>query len=120
MRKLQEALDEANSWIASRFGDDVQLWQECTAGIRYTVQLGRPILAPYDMIPLLFARLGQPGVRARCQDQWASVAVDKHDRVSIAWMGEGSALAADIAAVHDDGSNMSDLLKSQVPRCVLN
>ena len=50
--------------------------------LRAVVQRGRKKIENLDRVPVLLCRLGHPGVRERCVEQWASAPAHKHDPIT--------------------------------------
>lgn len=69
-----------------------------------------------DKVPYLLARLHEPGVRARCLDQFGLVDPDGHHRLT-RWFLDADhpdGLRQDVDRMHEDGSGMSDRLAAAV------
>jgi len=64
--KLQAGLSIANSWKPHTFGGDAKFVAELQGCVRYVVSTARIKLDFLDRVPVLCARLRQPGVRDRC------------------------------------------------------
>ena len=110
---LQDGLSEAEAWLPGRFGG-VPL-HGLIGAVRAAYIFGRESVAYYDQIPLLAARLDEPGVRDRCLEQFASAPRAAHDRVSVyLFADEPGSLRAEVLAVGDDGSIPSDSLRDEV------
>lgn len=111
---LDELLAEVSSWSAGRYANDVVLWQECVTAVKFTVSLARASLAEYDTIPLLFARLREPGIRDRVLAQWHEAPPHQHHRCSRRVLDPSGQLGRDIRAMSADGSGMSPALDREV------
>ena len=68
----------------------------------------------YDRIPLLMARLDQPGIRDRCVVQFRSVEARMHDRVSIRILDPATHFGKHVENMNGDGTNMHADLKLEV------
>lgn len=114
MTLVKEMVAEACSWTADRFEDSVELWQSCVSAVLFMAQLSRNAFEEFDLVPYLFCRLDQPGVKERCVEQWLSVPKAKHDRVTLRIMEEGSTLRRHFDELNPDGSNMHPTLCEEV------
>ena len=114
MDLLTEMRDEANGWTHSHFNDNAPFWQECVACVLHAFSLGIDTFQVYDMIPWLFARLDEPGVRDRVKIQFRSVPSSKHDRVSLKMLDDGNEMAVHIDNMNPDGTGMHPDLAIEV------
>ena len=111
---LREGSEAANSWTVSSFGGITSFaWaqmQGCVRGI-YRIAFAR--IEPFDKIPYLYGRLDEPGIKKRCEDQFAEAEPSKHHRVSNDFQNPGGPLYADFNAVNDDGTGISPKLEAE-------
>eukprot|EP00959_Pyramimonas_sp_CCMP1952_P333271 6978381-Pyramimonas_sp.AAC.1 len=68
-------------------------------------------IKPYDNIPYLVSRLGEPGIKARALAQFYRVPTDQHDDATLHIMT--GPLRADFDNLADDGTNMTPALASE-------
>ena len=108
--ELRRVLQESSQWTTEtwQLGDRGLL--ECQGCVRGAVALARMKFQWADRLPYLLARLHEPGIARRCQEQWLSVPPAQHHRVSRYFM-EG-ALRQEIDAVLPDGSGISARLRA--------
>ena len=111
---LRRGLDEANTWTAATWGCGLQECLEMQAAVRASFRIAEQKIAFLDRIPYLLARLGEPGVRARCLEQWGRCAADEHHRVSKEFLDPTGELRRGIDEMTDDGGGMSPKLKAEV------
>jgi len=80
--------------------------------VRYVFNVGIVKLDFFDRIPILFGRLKEPEVRARCIEQWE--ASSKKDEASAEFMDEQGPLRDDVDDMNDDGTNVSVKLDAAI------
>lgn len=111
---LRRGLDEANAWTADTWNCGTEAWLDMQAAVRAAHRLATQKISFMTKVPYLLARLGHPGVKEQCLQQWASCPPHRHHRVSREFLEEGSQLRKDIEALTPEGGNMSARLKAQV------
>eukprot|EP00959_Pyramimonas_sp_CCMP1952_P071851 1500827-Pyramimonas_sp.AAC.1 len=111
MERLREGLAEVNAWTPAQHGG-IQLWQLVQGAARGAFANGQARVKPYDNIPYLFSRLGEPGIKARVLDQFNRAPAHAHDDATMHVMS--GQLRADFDAMADDGTNMTNALASEV------
>jgi hypothetical protein len=111
---LKRGLDQANAWTPARWNDNVEMWRCVQASTRDAYVLAMEKIGHLDAIPYLLARIGQPGIAARCVAQFEARDVAAHHRVSVEFLGVGSPLRYDVEQVLHDGSGMSAALLREV------
>jgi len=114
LKRIEAFRQEANAWTVHAFSGDQEFWREANGCVMFTCELAVPAIDEYDRVPLLFARLDQPGIKQRCIHQLQSAPLERHERQTIRVMVQD--LKADFDAMNDDGTNMSDALSREV-RC---
>ena len=112
--ELNAMLVEAQSWTVGHYNGDLAMWQECVGACLFTVDLAVKSIAEYDQIPLLFARLDQPGIRDRCVAQFHEVPMALHNRVSLRVLAPGSSFIEAIMKMSPDGTGMEQHLRDEV------
>lgn len=111
--ELQKGLSEANSWGPEDWQfEDNDSWLDCQACVRSVFEMATRKLSFLDRVPYLLSRLGEPGVRRRCEEQWSSCPPEKHHRVTRQFF-EGP-LVGDIKAIQKDGSGVSARLQREI------
>lgn len=112
-QELRRGLAEANSWGPHTWpSGGASLWLDCQACVRSVYEMATRKISFLDRIPYLLARLGEPGVRRRCVEQWESCSAEKHHRVSREFM-EGE-LRGHIDAMSDGGTGISARLQLEI------
>ena len=111
---LEDALRIAESGVPGRWGGDLQFLLELQGCVRAYVAHGKGQLAIYNRIPFLFSRLKEPGVKKKCEDQFAEVAEHLHDDATLIAMGTDGPLKPDFDALGYDGSGMTVALQDEV------
>ena len=96
--KLQCGVDESRTWSVLKFGS-VHLLQQARGVILYIYGQALIHLDYLDTLPLLLARLREPGVKARCFEQFAQGLADDHSDVSKRFLAPGSEFCAHVQAV---------------------
>jgi hypothetical protein len=100
-------LAEANGWRPGVFGGAMALCAEAQACVRFVFALAMEKLAFLNMVPWLFARLDQPGVKALCIQQYNSVPESSHANITIDMMKPSGDLRADIDNIDEQGQGSS-------------
>ena len=113
---LRDALSTANSWTAEDWGGFEALLVSIQGCVRGAFLLGMSKISFLDKIPVLLARLNEPGVRDRCLEQFHAAPVAAHHRVSREFLepGHESGLRPLVDALNHEASNMSARSKSEV------
>ena len=112
--RLNAFKQEALQFQAGRFGGDYVLWQDCVGGALFAESLARASIQEFDLVPMLFSRLEEPGVKQRILDQWAEVPAARHDRLTMRLLGPNSEFRNDILDIDDHGGNISERLLREV------
>jgi len=110
--KLREGFVTANSWTMHTYLGGFTMLQAVQGCVRYVFNVGLVKLDFFDRIPILFGRLKEPEVRARCIEQWE--ASSKKDEASAEFMDEQGPLRDDVDAMNDDGTNVSVKLDAAI------
>jgi len=87
---MSEGLEIANSWTAMDFNSDVSLWQNVVGTVRKSYLLGLEKSHFLNLVPWLFARIEEEGVKLEIETQWSSTAPENHHEVTREIMTEGS------------------------------
>ena len=82
MTVLQDGLEGASSWTVATFNLGIDILRELQGCVRGVVHLGGLKIKFFDRVPVLLARLGEPGIKARCIEQWQSAPAANHHRVT--------------------------------------
>ena len=114
--RIDAMLAEANGWNEERFGGSVEYWQDCLGAVLYTAHMAKNSMELFSVIPYLLSQLGKPGVRDTCLEQFRSAPLERHDRVTLRLLAEGSPLRRHVDAVSPDGSVMHADLRAEVTR----
>ena len=108
---LAEFLQGIANWTAARFNGDMSMAYATHACIRYAFALGTEKIGYLNTLPWLLARLEQPGVRALCVEQWASVDPSKHHPSSVKIMCPTKPIRADVDAIDEHGGGASSAVR---------
>ena len=110
------ALREANAWVAADWGGLPLLVASLQGCVRGMCALSLRKIAYLDRIPYLLARLCEPGIRQRCEAQWAAVPPEGHHRVSHEFLNPAhdSGLQPLVAAINPDGANVDPRLRDEI------
>lgn len=108
---LRRGLDEANLWTDDTFR---LVAGELIASVRGVFQFGMMRLQWLDRIPWLLSRLAEPGVAARCLQQYHEGPGDRHHRVSHEFLQPGCRLRQHIELVQPDGSGITQELADAI------
>lgn len=109
--ELRRGLDEANSWTAATWGLGYEAWLELQGCVRAAFHLGSRKVAYLDKVPYLLARLGEPGVRGRCLEQWSACPPEAHHRVTREFLDPRGALRRWVDGMAADGTMHPNLLR---------
>jgi hypothetical protein len=112
--RLKNVLEESVNWTEDTWGLGHAALVQLQGRIRFAFFLELRKFRRLDRLPYLLCRLAEPGVAARCIEQWDSADPREHHRVTRRFVMEGGALRADIQAIEPSGSGMSDTLEQEV------
>ena len=108
---LDRGLQDSAEWVAGSFGDGVDVLRDAVAAVRATHERGKTKLKDLDVIPKLFGRLREHGVKDRIVVQWGEVPPEMHDNISRFVMIR---LRADFDMVTPWGTRISERLAGVV------
>ena len=109
-RCFQSGLKTAKAWGVADFDDCSQDFLASAVGaVRLVVGVGRKKLAYLDRVPLLLARIQEPGVAVRCTQEFDATDPARRDFVSEHFLAPGSTLRSQIDRYILDGSLGRDL-----------
>ena len=109
---LRDGLEECQAWDEDDFGDLAV--DELQAAARAAFVFGGEIIECYDHLPLLAARLDEPGVRDRCIAEYDAAERRLHDPASHALFDNvGASFRNDVLEVTDDGVVHSEALRAE-------
>ncbi len=112
---LAGMLAEASDWRQTTF-PNIPL-EQCQGPVRAAYAYGMPSLKYLDELPILCARLDEPGVAQRCLLQYDEVDENLHHPISCSLLGRSAeSLRIHGEAIAPDGSGLSDRLYAEVGR----
>ena len=116
VKALRAAYDEANLWDSQSlaFDGDSVLWREAQGAVRLVYLAALRKIDFLNHLIWLLARLGEPGVKARCLELWAAAPGAEHHRVSAIFLSPYVALRALVEAISEDCSNVAPALQHEI------
>ena len=111
---LRDGLTEANEFQPMEFGGRHDLLVQAQGCMRAAFLIGSEKVLHYDRIPFLLCRLGEPGVRDRCIDQFNQVDEALHHPLSAHLLAHWSPFRPMVDQMGADGSGMSPELQTEV------